>query len=177
MLYRTPEHICATWPERVPDPAHAERLVGAPQLLADTVYSGCWGNGDAASGDGWRYRGRGLIRLLGRKTYRDAGAALGRPYEQQPDLVARTQDACLTAAWLWHERGLNELADALPERRALYRGALAALKERPVWRDDQDERLSSRLTRGSPGQAHQLLAAAWARSTSFLAWDLPRLGR
>ena len=148
MLYRTPEHICATWPERVPDPAHAERLVGAPQLLADTVYSDCWGNGDAASGDGWRYRGRGLIRLLGRATYRDAGAALGRPYEQEPDLVARTQDACLTAAWLWHERGLNELADrlqidaiarhardprsnALPERRALFRGALAALEERP----------------------------------------------
>lgn len=64
MLYRTPEHICATWPERVPEPSHAERMVGAPQLLADTVHSGRWG----ASGDGWRYRGRGLIRLLGRAT-------------------------------------------------------------------------------------------------------------
>jgi putative chitinase len=148
MLYRTPERIYAAWPERVSDPAHAERMVGAPQLLANTVYSGCWGNGDADSGDGWRYRGRGLIRLLGRATYRDAGAALGRPYEQQPELVARTEDACMTAAWLWHDRGLNELADglemdaiarhsrpaqwdALPERRALYRGTLATLEQGP----------------------------------------------
>ncbi|WP_367184181.1 glycoside hydrolase family 19 protein, partial [uncultured Azohydromonas sp.] len=129
---------------RVPDVDEADQLIGAPQLLANTVYAGRYGNGDVASGDGWRYRGRGLIRLLGRAAYRDAGAALGRPYEQEPELVARPQEACLVAAWLWHQRGLNELADQLQvdaiarhvrepgapvlrERRALYRGALATL--------------------------------------------------
>ena len=78
------------------------------------------------------------------RTALDAGAALGRPYEQEPELVARPQEACLVAAWLWHQRGLNELADQLQvdaiarhvrepgapvlrERRALYRGALATL--------------------------------------------------
>ncbi|NML17205.1 glycoside hydrolase family 19 protein [Azohydromonas caseinilytica] len=149
MLHRTPERICATWPLRVPDLGTAEALVGAPQALANTVHAGCHGNGDAASGDGWRYRGRGLIRLLGRATYCAAGTALQRPYEEQPDLVARPADACWAAAWLWHSRGLNELADRLQfdaitrfllhepvspmsglyERRALYRGALAALED------------------------------------------------
>jgi putative chitinase len=144
LLYRTPERIHAMWPERVPDVDEADQLIGAPQLLANTVYAGRYGNGDIASGDGWRYRGRGLIRLLGRAAYRDAGAALERPYEQEPELVARPQEACLVAAWLWHQRGLSELADQLQvdaiarhvrepgapvprERRALYRGALATL--------------------------------------------------
>ncbi|WP_157268703.1 glycoside hydrolase family 19 protein [Azohydromonas aeria] len=144
LLYRSPERIHAMWPEQVPDVDEADQLIGAPQLLANTVYAGRYGNGDAASGDGWRYRGRGLIRLLGRAAYRDAGHALGRPYEQQPELVAQPRDACLVAGWLWQRCGLNELADrlqvdaiarrlrepaapALGERRALYRGALATL--------------------------------------------------
>lgn len=148
MLHRTPERICAMWPERVHDLADAERLIGAPQLLANTVYAGRFGNGDVASGDGWRYRGRGLIRLLGRAAYGDAAAALERPYEAQPELVARPQDACLCSAWYWRSRGFNELADRLQfdaitrfiheqvspmcglyERRALFRGALAALED------------------------------------------------
>jgi predicted chitinase len=74
--YRTPERIHAMWPERVPDMDEADQLIGAPELLANTVYAGRYGNGDAASGDGWRYRGRGLIRLLGRAAYRAAGAGL-----------------------------------------------------------------------------------------------------
>ena len=146
LLFRTPERIHAMWPERVPDMSEAELLVAAPELLANTVYGGRHGNGDAASGDGWRYRGRGLIRLLGRAAYRDAGAALDRPYEDEPDLVARPLEACLVAAWLWQQRGLNELADRLQfdaiarhvreprspllqERRSLYRGALAILQD------------------------------------------------
>ena len=146
LLFRTPERIHAMWPERVPDVTEAEMLVAAPQALANTVYGGRYGNGAAATGDGWRYRGRGLIRLLGRGAYREAGAALQRPYEEQPELVAQPQEACLVAAWLWHQRGLNPLADRLQldaiaqrvreprspllqERRSLYRGALAALHE------------------------------------------------
>lgn len=183
LLYRTPERICATWPERVPDPDEADWLIGAPQLLANTVYGGLHGNGDAANGDGWRYRGRGLIRLLGRAAYRQAGAALGRPYEEQPDLVAQPRDACLVAAWLWEQRGLNALADrlqwdaiahrvrgprpaALPERRTLYRGALAVLQDmgrqacRVVGRPQPSPQQSGRP--GQPGHTGRRGAAAAA---------------
>jgi putative chitinase len=79
--------------------------------LANAAYAGVNGNGDEASGDGWRFRGRGLFQLTGRANYHDAGQDLGRPYVVQPELVALPADACLTAAWYWHTRKCNPLAD------------------------------------------------------------------
>lgn len=91
----------------------AARLIKAgPQAIANRVYAGRLGNGNEASGDGWRYRGRGLKQLTGRDNYADAAEALGRPYLEQPDLVARPEDACLTAAWFWHTNKCNVLADS-----------------------------------------------------------------
>lgn len=112
LYYSTPERIRQIWPTRVPSLADAARLARNPQALANTVYAGRLGNGDAASGDGWRYRGRGLIQLTGRNGYADAGEALAQPYLQQPELVATPEHACLTAAWYWHTHKLNALADA-----------------------------------------------------------------
>lgn len=90
----------------------AARLVNRPKDLANKAYAGVLGNGDEASGDGWRYRGRGLKQLTGRANYQAAQAGLSRPYVAQPDLVAQPSDACLTAAWFWHSRNLNVHADA-----------------------------------------------------------------
>lgn len=87
------------------------KLVRNPQGLANAAYAGINGNGDEASGDGWRYRGRGMKQLTGRANYADAAEALGRPYIEQPDLVALPEDACLTAAWYWHSAKCNILAD------------------------------------------------------------------
>lgn len=80
--------------------------------FANVIYAGVLGNGPPASGDGWRYRGRGAKQLTGRSNYAEAAAALKRPYLDQPDLVAAPLDACLTAAWFWHSIGGNALADA-----------------------------------------------------------------
>ena len=82
------------------------------QAIASKAYAGHNGNGDVASGDGWRYRGRGLLQLTGRENYADASVALARDYVGQPDLVALPPDACLTAGWYWHTNKLNALADA-----------------------------------------------------------------
>ena len=112
LSYSTPERIRAVFPSRVPSLADAARLVRQPQALANRVYSGRLGNGDEASGDGWRYRGRGIVQLTGRANYADAATALGRPYVEQPELVAQPADACLTAAWFWHSRKLSILADS-----------------------------------------------------------------
>ena len=112
LSYSTPERIRAVFPSRVPSLADAARLVRQPQALANRVYSGRLGNGDEASGDGWRYRGRGIVQLTGRANYADAATALGRPYVEQPELVALPPDACLTAAWFWHSRKLSILADS-----------------------------------------------------------------
>ena len=143
LFYRTPERICAIFRSTVPDVGAAQPLACNPKLLACHVYANRNGNGDAASGDGWRYRGRGLIQLTGRANYSRAGQVLGRPYVDQPDLVQEPLDACLTAGWFWNAGKLNSLADAAridditravngpamagaAERRALYKATLAA---------------------------------------------------
>lgn len=111
LFYTTPERIRAVFPSRVPNLAAAGRLARNPQALANCVYAGRLGNGDEASGDGWKFRGRGLIQLTGRDNYAAASAGCGKLYLERPDLVAQPEDACLTAAWFWASAGLNALAD------------------------------------------------------------------
>ena len=112
LYYTTPERVALMWPSRVHNLADAARLCRQPHLLANTVYSHRNGNGDAASGDGWRYRGRGLIQITGRANYAEADHDLGRPYLDKPELLAQPADACLTAANYWRAHRLNDLADA-----------------------------------------------------------------
>jgi putative chitinase len=112
LWWTTPERILKYFTSRVTGLEHAARLTRNPQALANCVYAGKNGNGDESSGDGWRYRGRGLKQLTGRANYHDAAVALGRPYVEQPDLVAQPDDAALTAAWFWHHNKLNLLADS-----------------------------------------------------------------
>lgn len=110
--YRTPEVLDRIF-SAVNGRDDAARLVLAgPKAIGNRVYAGRNGNGSEATGDGFRYRGRGLIQLTGRANYHDAGMELGFNYIEAPDLVATPQHACLTAAWYWHVRKLNHLADS-----------------------------------------------------------------
>lgn len=111
--YRNPDRLRGIFPSRVPDVATAARLVaGGPKAIANRVYASRLGNGDEASGDGWRYRGRGIKQLTGRTNYTNAAVALSQPYVEQPDLVALPEGACMTAGWFWHVNKCNILADA-----------------------------------------------------------------
>ncbi|CDN87333.1 Putative lysozyme [Hydrogenophaga intermedia] len=103
--------------DRVVDPEEiefAKGFVRQPEKLANRAYANRNGNGDEASGDGWRYRGRGIFQLTGRANYRDAsvGVGLGAVYLHKPELVAQPTDACVTAAWYWVTRGCNQMIDA-----------------------------------------------------------------
>jgi putative chitinase len=111
LFYRSADRICAIFKSRVPNLAAAQALVGNPKGLANRVYAGRNGNGNEASGDGWRYRGRGLIQLTGRNNYASAAAKVARPYVEQPDLVLQPEDACLTAGAFWDTAKLNAVAD------------------------------------------------------------------
>jgi putative chitinase len=83
-----------------------------PRKIASRVYASRMGNGDEASGDGWNYRGRGLIQLTGLTNYRQASIGLATDFVIAPDLVEVPDMAALVAAWFWSTRGCNELADA-----------------------------------------------------------------
>lgn len=92
--------------------ARLAAAVRNPQVLGNLAYANINGNGNEASGDGWRYRGRGLIQTTGRANYEAAQIGLGRPYVSQPDLMAKPEDACLSAGFFWRNNNLNVLADA-----------------------------------------------------------------
>lgn len=93
-----------------PSEAVALDYAKKPQKIANRVYSGRMGNGNEASGDGYKFRGRGYIQLTGRDNYTAFGKAIGVAIEETPDLVA-TQYALLSAAWFWSKNNLNKIAD------------------------------------------------------------------
>jgi len=108
----TPERLVVVFPMRFPTLAAAQPYAHDPPKLANFVYAHKIGNGDEAGGDGWRYRGRGLMQTTGRDNYRAAGVVLHLPLEQNPDLLLSKGPAALSAGYFWQSHGLNELADA-----------------------------------------------------------------
>ena len=95
--------LCKTWPNRFASLDFAKPYDRNPELIANYVYAKRLGNGDVASGDGWRFRGRGLIQLTGRGNYRSCGTAIALPLEAEPERP-RLQPGAEAAA---HERGLR----------------------------------------------------------------------
>ena len=81
-----------------------------PQKIANKVYANRMENGSEASGDGYKFRGRGYIQLTGRANYTAFGKAIGEDIVNNPDIVSG-KHALLSAAWFWSKNGLNKLAD------------------------------------------------------------------
>lgn len=113
LYYRAPERIHAVFKRLrgVPLGTLANGYIKNPKALANLAYANVNGNGDESSGDGWKYRGRGLFQLTGRANYMACGAALGRPYKEQPELVAQPMDAAMTAGWYWAASRLNSIME------------------------------------------------------------------
>jgi len=92
MNYSTPQLIASTFKTKFPTPVSAKPFVNNPVALANRAYAGVNGNGDEASGDGWRYRGRGFKQITGRYNYAMVGkwAHPDNPdiYVNNPDLLA-----------------------------------------------------------------------------------------
>ena len=102
--------LLATWPLHF-NTANAGAYAHNPQKIADRAYADRMGNGDEASGDGWRFRGRGLIQLTGKDDYRDCGLGLDLDLLVNPDLLLTPENAALAAGWEWGRSDLNALAD------------------------------------------------------------------
>lgn len=102
--------LMATWPSRF-DAERAQAYARQPERIANYVYANRMGNGPEESGDGWRFRGRGILQVTGRATYRDLGEFLGLDLEAEPDRLAEPRTAALAAGWYWHAHGINELCD------------------------------------------------------------------
>ncbi len=95
-----------------PTEAMANDYARQPEKIANRVYANRMGNGDEESGDGWRYRGRGLIQLTGKNNYETCGKEIDQPLENTPEIVTQNPNiAVMTACWYWNSRNLNRYAD------------------------------------------------------------------
>lgn len=82
------------------------------KMIASIIYANRNGNGDVASGDGFRYRGRGLIQITGKANYAALNGQLSADVVANPDLLKEPMQAAMSAAAWWKNHGLNELADS-----------------------------------------------------------------
>lgn len=90
----------------------ANQYARKPEKIANRVYANRMGNGDEASGDGWKYRGRGLIQLTGKNNYKACGDSIKLDFIKDPDLLINTAEASVKAAcWFWNKNNLNNFAD------------------------------------------------------------------
>ena len=89
---------------------HVKEIWGP--TAAQVRYEGRKDLGNTVTGDGSRYRGRGLIQITGRANYVACGEGLSLDLIKQPELLEKPQHACMSAAWFWSTKGLNTLADA-----------------------------------------------------------------
>ena len=106
------ERLRQVFPKYFPSDAEARPFDRKPERIANRVYASRMGNGPEASGDGWRFRGRGPIQLTGKDNYRACGQDIGVDLVEDPDRLATPEPGCLAAAWFWARNGLNALADA-----------------------------------------------------------------
>lgn len=155
-LVRLDENLNYTTPQRIVDVfgakrsgglAKAKTLVRDPERLGNTVYANMLGNGDFASGDGFRYRGSGLIQLTGKDNFRAAEALTGLPLVAEPERARQADSALEIALAYWVRRRISEVARGtgdddvkavtsrinpkllhLSERQALFRKALKVLR-------------------------------------------------
>ena len=131
------DRLLVVFPKYFRDRATALHYARQPEAIANRVYASRMGNGDESSGDGWAYRGRGLIQLTGATNYRLCGDALGVDLLSTPDLLTEYTYAASSAAWFWHDRGCNKYADSGDFEGLTRRinGGLNGLEDRYAWFD------------------------------------------
>lgn len=113
-LYYSPRRIFEVWPSRFESIEKARPFSRNPEKLANRVYADRLGNGSEGSGDGFRYRGRGLFQVTGRENYEIVGKAIDLPnLTDLPDKLLLPRYAAMSAGAFWSMKELNTLADTI----------------------------------------------------------------
>lgn len=138
-----------TWPSRFPNDAIAYKYARQPRAIANFVYAGRNGNGNEASGDGWKFRGRGCKQLTFKANYEKFQKETGVKVLDNPDILMQYPEALISGLWYWNQgnptgKSLNVHADkgdvktctklinggylGLAEREALYKKFMEIIK-------------------------------------------------
>lgn len=105
------ESLMKVFPKYFTDMGTAKAYEKNPQKIANRIYANRMGNGDEASGDGFKYRGRGLIQLTGKTNYTWFAASLEISPEEAAEYMQTFEGAAQSGCWFWETNKLNDLAD------------------------------------------------------------------
>jgi putative chitinase len=106
------ESLLKTFPKYFKTLEEAKQYERKPEKIANRVYANRMGNGDEASGDGFRYLGRGLIQLTGKNNYTIFAASIDTPLEEIPEYLQTFEGAVQSACWFWEQNNINKFADS-----------------------------------------------------------------
>ena len=106
------ETLCKVWPRLFPNMDIANQYAHKPEAIANRAYGGRMGNGPEASGDGFKFCGRGLIQLTGRDNYTKFAESIETPVEELPEFLGTFEGAIQSACWFWETNNLNQFADS-----------------------------------------------------------------
>lgn len=159
MHYRA-ERICEVWPTRFANPAAARPFERNPSKLANRVYCDRMGNGPEASGDGFKFRGRGYIQITGRDGYRNVGRIAALDLEDDPDKAAAPEHALKTACSFWEWKGLNPICDTGDFIKVTRRinGGTVGIADRKAWLDKVRRTFADPLSAATQPDAAEVIA-------------------
>ena len=110
-LFYSEKGLMTTFKKYFPTIASTNGYVKNPEKIANKVYAGRMGNGPEASGDGWKYAGKGAIQLTGKSNYEAFGKAKGISTDEVSNYLRTLEGAIESALWFWSSRGLNTTCD------------------------------------------------------------------
>jgi putative chitinase len=103
--------LTKVWPKYFPTMEIAQQYANKQEMIANRAYGGRMGNGPEASGDGWKFCGRGLIQLTGRSNYQAFADSIETDVEEIPAYLGTFEGAVQSACWFWESNKLNQWAD------------------------------------------------------------------
>lgn len=105
------EGLSKVFPKRFPSVDAAQPYHRQPEKIANKIYADRMGNGPEASGDGYKYRGRGAIQLTGKENYTKFAASIGKTLDEAVAYTETLAGAIESACWFWNVNKLNDIAD------------------------------------------------------------------
>lgn len=105
--------LANTWPNRYAANGKpndlANQIARNPEMIANYTYANRMGNGDRTTGDGWKYRGRGIFQLTGKINYVEFFKSINEPVD--PDKLTSIEYAVKSAIWYWNSRNISPVAE------------------------------------------------------------------
>jgi putative chitinase len=108
------KRLTQVFPKRFPTLAKAQQFAGNPQKIGNSVYASRMGNGPPQSGDGFRFRGRGIIQMTGRDMYRKVGKIVDLDLEVHPELAEHAESAIEIAGAIWKIKKCDTFPESAP---------------------------------------------------------------